>query len=426
MRDHLVNGIPGPELQRIYEVKKNTFGAWKYQFIQAGFARMHRRRESNDFIKKINRLKYLNKELEYHLSHLQLRNDLLRQTLSYGIEIRKRKKYSSIEKLRIIKMVERSDLSRPDACREIGIHNVTYYKWFRAYQKDGYKGLASIPYRRSKNWNEIPDEERELVLNVHMQNPRMGIRQLRWHIVDYCGIFLGTNIIKDLVSLADDGIERGITIQHKAADSFPHKTSHVHQIWQTDFTKVRLANGKSYFVSAIIDDYSRYIIAHGIYRVPNCENVIQLFKSAIANLGIENDHTNIRPRVLTDRAPYYVTPVFEEFLSSQGMKRVVGIINRPTTRGKIERFFLTMKRAMYNECLRSKIQLNEWIDRYIDFYNNERCHHALDYCRPIDVYTDMKSDIMEKRNEIRIRSPRIRGEKKTHFPTDRDNRCNYS
>ncbi|MFC1619437.1 IS3 family transposase [Candidatus Neomarinimicrobiota bacterium] len=427
MHEHLVDSISGPELRAMYDVKKNTFGAWKHQFLQAGFSRMHKRHQSNEFIKTINKLKDKNRDLENQLSHLQLRNDLLSQTLKYGIEIRKRKRYPSVEKLRIIKIVERSKLARPAACQEIGIDNATYYKWLRPYSKHGYKGLVNKAGRRSAYWNEIPDDQKELVLNMHAQNHLMGIKQLRWHIVDECGVFLGLNIVKTLVVLAEDNdCEKDENPPYHAANSFPYKTSHPHQIWQTDFTKVRLANGRSYYVSAIIDDYSRYIIAHGIYSVPNCKNVIHLFKSALPKLNSESNKNDTRPRILTDRAPYYVTPMLKAFLTSVGMKRVVGKINRPTTRGKIERFFLTLKRAMHDECIRSKPQLTEWIDRYIEFYNNERCHHALDYCRPVDVLLGNKEEIMNKRKEIRVSSPRIRGEKQSEYPTDLDRRCNYN
>jgi putative transposase len=46
----------------------------------------------------------------------------------------------------------------------------------------------------------------------------------------------------------------------QAADKFQHPTSRVHELWQTDFTYFRVVGWGWYFLSTILDDYSRYII----------------------------------------------------------------------------------------------------------------------------------------------------------------------
>ena len=46
-----------------------------------------------------------------------------------------------------------------------------------------------------------------------------------------------------------------------AADSFQNPTHEVHELWQTDFTYFRIVGWGWYFLSTILDDYSRYIIS---------------------------------------------------------------------------------------------------------------------------------------------------------------------
>ncbi|MGQ2142163.1 DDE-type integrase/transposase/recombinase, partial [Ornithobacterium rhinotracheale] len=45
-----------------------------------------------------------------------------------------------------------------------------------------------------------------------------------------------------------------------AADQFHSKTNFVHQMWQTDFTYFKIIGWGWYYLSTVIDDYSRYIV----------------------------------------------------------------------------------------------------------------------------------------------------------------------
>jgi len=45
-----------------------------------------------------------------------------------------------------------------------------------------------------------------------------------------------------------------------AADQFENKTRYVNQMWQTDFTYFKIVGWGWYYLSTILDDYSRFII----------------------------------------------------------------------------------------------------------------------------------------------------------------------
>jgi transposase InsO family protein len=47
----------------------------------------------------------------------------------------------------------------------------------------------------------------------------------------------------------------------KAADEFKDKTSAPNQLWQTDFTYLKVIGWGWFYLSTVLDDYSRYIIA---------------------------------------------------------------------------------------------------------------------------------------------------------------------
>ena len=47
----------------------------------------------------------------------------------------------------------------------------------------------------------------------------------------------------------------------KAADTFANPTTAINQLWQTDFTYLRVTGWGWYYLSTVLDDFSRYIIA---------------------------------------------------------------------------------------------------------------------------------------------------------------------
>ena len=47
----------------------------------------------------------------------------------------------------------------------------------------------------------------------------------------------------------------------KAANEVKHKTTTINEMWQTDFTYFKIIGWGWMYLSTILDDYSRYIIA---------------------------------------------------------------------------------------------------------------------------------------------------------------------
>jgi transposase len=88
------------------------------------------------------------------------------------------------EKMEIITLVEQSPLSVKATLREFGINRATFYGWYKRYLTDGYDGLADQPYRRTSGWNQLPQPEKNRIVELALERPDLSSRELAYHIVD--------------------------------------------------------------------------------------------------------------------------------------------------------------------------------------------------------------------------------------------------
>ena len=59
----------------------------------------------------------------------------------------------------------------------------------------------------------------------------------------------------------------------KAADEFSHKTTAPNQLWQTDFTYLKVIGWGWFYLSTVLDDFYRYIIAWKLCTTMRAEDV---------------------------------------------------------------------------------------------------------------------------------------------------------
>src|SRR6202045_4513998 len=86
----------------------------------------------------------------------------------------------------------------------------------------------------------------------------------------------------------------------KAADEFKDKTTAPNQLWQTDFTYLKVIGWGWYYLSTILDDYSRYIIAWKLCTTMRANDVTDTLELALAASGRDRARVVYKPRLLSD------------------------------------------------------------------------------------------------------------------------------
>ena len=85
---------------------------------------------------------------------------------------------------------------------------------------------------------------------------------------------------------AHDLITSPAFILMKAADSFAQPTTAPNQLWQTDFTYLRVIGWGWYYLSTVLDDFSRYILAWKLCTTMTATDVSDTLAIALRQLRV--------------------------------------------------------------------------------------------------------------------------------------------
>jgi hypothetical protein len=141
-----------------------------------------------------------------------------------------------------------------------------------------------------------------------------------------------------------------------------------------------------FYLSTILDDYSRYIIAWKLCTTMKAGDVTDTLELALQASGCDNARVMQRPRLLSDNGPCYVAGELAEWLDGQGMEHTRGSPCHPQTQGKIERWHQTLKNRILLENHFLPGALEARIGAFVDHYNHRRYHESLANLTPADVY----------------------------------------
>ena len=307
------------------------------------------------------------------------------------------------EKLAIIRLVEESELSVRRTLREIRVSRSSFYRWYAAYAQDGLDGLENQGGTSRRHWNRIPDSVRSLVVEVALESPDLTPRELAWHITDTHDYFVSESSVYRILK-GHDLITSPQFMVMSAADRFQHPTCRVHELWQTDFTYFRVVGWGWYFLSTVLDDYSRYIITWRLTTTMAAADVTGTLEDALKITGLSEARVRHKPRLLSDNGPCYISGELKSWLKDRDMEHTRGAPYHPQTQGKIERYHRSMKNVIKLEHYYFPWELEKAIAGWVNHYNHERYHESLDNVTPADVYEGRRNDILDQRAIIKSRT----------------------
>jgi transposase InsO family protein len=287
---------------------------------------------------------------------------------------------------------------RPDGSAA-QLSNETLRKWLYRYRNGGLKTLGN-QVRKDKGLRQIPKPLADAMARLRKQHPKLTLAKI-------------------LEKLLCDGAWNGIKPSRATLYRFatanklqknqnsPGKTAsrsfaftNFGQLWLADFMhgpQLRHGKGlKKAILHAIIDDATRYVVSARFYFRETVEVLITEMMIATRRYGICQ-------RFYTDNGPSYASAHLKIVCARLGVHLVHTPPYRPQGRGKVERFFRTVRDQFLGDLCADRIDdLNRDLNQYLTEYH-QRIHSGLDVsplqkrlsgenaCRKIPEVTDIRN-----------------------------------
>ena len=309
-------------------------------------------------------------------------------------------RYSASEKAEIIQLVEQSHLPAKRTLDKLGIPRATFYRWYDRYRTGGPEALSDHRSRPDRVWNRIPEGVRSQIIDLALEIPELSPRELAVRFTDEEQYFVSEASVYRLLK-AHDLITSPAYVVIKAADEFKDKTTAINQLWQTDFTYLKITGWGWYYLSTVLDDFSRFIVAWKLCATMCADDVTATLDLALSASGLDHVTVAHRPRLLSDNGSSYVAGGLAKWLEDKGMEHVRGAPYHPQTQGKIERWHQTLKNRILLENYFLPADLEAQIEAFVTDYNLRRYHESIDNPTPADVYFGRGPTTLAERERIK-------------------------
>ena len=202
-------------------------------------------------------------------------------------------------------------------------------------------------------WNRIPESERQSIVELVLEHPELSCREIAVKYTDERGSFVSESGVYRILKACNLLVSPVFAVC-SAKDRFQHPTTRINELWQTDFTYFKIVGWGWYYLSTVLDDYSRLILSWRLCSTMRAEDVKETLELAIQRTGVKDARTQWRPRLLSDNGPCYLSKSLKEYLEDHDMGH---------TRGKIERYHRSMKNIILLDNYYLSMQLEGEIGR---------------------------------------------------------------
>jgi len=279
--------------------------------------------------------------------------------------------------------------SKSEVARDYGVSRRWVQKLVARYQVEGEAAFAPHSRRPRSNPRRIAGEVEDAIVALRKQLDEAGhyagAETIAWHLREQDGAAPSLATIWRVLS------RRGfITPQpHKRPRSSWHRfeADLPNELWQTDITHWRLANGRDVEILNIVDDHSRLLLGATARTVFKAGDIVTDLHAAMNRHG--------RPeRLLTDNGAVFTGlprgqgwVALEREAAALGIKLSHSKPYHPTTCGKVERLHQTLKKYLTRQPRpRTVASLQAQLDAFTAYYNTERPHRGIDRRTPAAAF----------------------------------------
>lgn len=288
----------------------------------------------------------------------------------------------------VVRLLEGEEMSL--MCREFGISRKTGYKIFERYKECGMEALTDRSRRPFRYGNQLPFQVETAIVQLKQEKPHWGARKLRELLVRKFPSGVRTPAVSTIHAVLDrHGLVQPMNPRRNRAHGTPLSTGkHPNDLWCADYKGEFLLGNKRYCYPLTVTDHaSRFLLLCEAMESTREQPTIMGFERLFKERGLPN-------AIRTDNGVPFASPnaLFNLSKLSVWWLRLGISIERikpghPQQNGRHERMHLTLKKETTRPAKANSLQQQARFDEFVDEFNLERPHEALQMRRPDDVYT---------------------------------------
>lgn len=262
----------------------------------------------------------------------------------------------------------------PDG-KTVTVSASTIEKWHRYYQKDGFDGLMPQGRKDEGISRKLDQDLQSQIRFLKSEHPRIPAAEVHRKLIDNGSIRAGQVSVSTIERFIRQIRKEGCPADGK--DMRRYERPHINEVWYGDtcYGPYLPADGgkKRVFFIALIDDASRFIVAADAFFNDNYENLMAVIRSAASKYG--------RPKLFSfDNGSSYRNKQMELLAARIGSSVHYCEPFTPTSKSKIERWFLTLRLQFLSTLdmrqVHSLEELRTVFSAYIQRYN-QTAHSSL-------------------------------------------------
>lgn len=179
----------------------------------------------------------------------------------------------------------------------------------------------------------------------------------------------------------------GATVRDPGNKVYPYllrglSVTHPNQVWSSDITYIPMSRGFMY-LTAVLDWYSRYVISWELSNTLDADFCLEALRRALS--------TGCPDIFNTDQGAQFTAQRFTSAVEKAGARMSMDGRGRALDNVFAERLWRSVKyEDIYLRDYETGHALQEGLERYFNFYNNERPHQSLGYRPPTAVHFERR------------------------------------
>ena len=291
------------------------------------------------------------------------------------------------EKLRFIARL-RDGEKMSELCREFQISRKTGYKIWTRYQASGLEALSDRSRRPYKQANRLPIQIENLIVSLKEEKPTWGAPKIRERLKQkYPDVQVPATSTVHAVLDRHGLVTSKKRRRYKAEGTLLQSTDEPNDLWCADYKGQFLLGDKTYCYPLTITDFaSRYLLTVEALDTTKEQFAFTVFENSFKEHGLPK-------RIRTDNGVPFSSAhsIFGLSKLSVWWLRLGIEIERikpghPEQNGRHERMHLTLKKETTKPAAQNLLQQQEKFDSFIDEFNFERPHQALEMKTPNELY----------------------------------------